>query len=105
MLAALDRHSEERYRAIVETATDYAILTTDAKGRIETWARGAEEVFGWAAEGRGASRIRRRTTSRTSQTWSAEGGLRAGRRNISEAHWSEGHAGTSDAPGPSEPDH
>ena len=44
------RESEERFRAIVETATDYAILTTDPEGRIETWAKGAEMVFGWTAE-------------------------------------------------------
>lgn len=50
MQVALERQSEERYRAIVETATDYAIFTTDAEGRIETWPKGAEEVFGWTAE-------------------------------------------------------
>ena len=44
------RKSEERFRAIVETATDYAIFTTDAEGRIETWPKGAQEVFGWTAE-------------------------------------------------------
>ena len=50
MQAALQRQSEERFRAIVETATDYAIFTTDADGRIETWPRGAQAVFGWTAE-------------------------------------------------------
>lgn len=44
------RASEERFRAIVETATDYAIFTIDPDGRIETWPRGAELVFGWTAE-------------------------------------------------------
>ncbi|WP_210529644.1 PAS domain S-box protein [Rubellimicrobium arenae] len=44
------RESEERFRAIVETAKDYAIFTTDAGGRIETWPTGAHEVFGWTAE-------------------------------------------------------
>lgn len=44
------RESEERFRAIVETATDYAIFTADPEGRIETWPRGAELVFGWTAE-------------------------------------------------------
>lgn len=43
------RESEESFRAIVETATDYAIFTTDPEGRIVTWHRGAEEVFGWKA--------------------------------------------------------
>ena len=49
MQAALDRQSEERYRAIVETARDYAIFTVDAEGLIETWPAGAESVFGWIA--------------------------------------------------------
>ncbi|WP_246082558.1 GAF domain-containing protein [Rubellimicrobium rubrum] len=44
------RGSEERLRAIVETATDYASLTTDVEGRIETWSQGAEKVLGWSAE-------------------------------------------------------
>jgi PAS domain S-box-containing protein len=44
------RESEQRLRAIVETATDYAIFTTDAEGRIETWPAGAQAVFGWSAE-------------------------------------------------------
>ena len=44
------RESEERFRAIVETATDYAIFTTDAEGRIDIWPKGAELVFGWTAE-------------------------------------------------------
>ena len=41
------RDSEERYRLIVDSARDYAIFTTDLKGRITTWNRGAREVLGW----------------------------------------------------------
>jgi PAS domain S-box-containing protein len=44
------RASEERYRAIVETATDYGIFTIDPGGRIETWPAGAQAVYGWPAE-------------------------------------------------------
>ncbi|TNC59359.1 PAS domain S-box protein [Rubellimicrobium roseum] len=44
------RSSEERFRAIVETATDYAIFTTDTDGRIVIWPKGAQEIFGWTAE-------------------------------------------------------
>jgi PAS domain S-box-containing protein len=44
------RESEERYRLIVERATDYAIFDADADQRIETWSPGAATVFGWSAE-------------------------------------------------------
>ncbi len=44
------RGSEERNRLIVESARDYAILTTDTSGFIETWSFGAESVFGWSAD-------------------------------------------------------
>jgi two-component system CheB/CheR fusion protein len=41
------RRSEERFRAIVESARDYAIFTTDQDGRIEEWLPGAAAIFGW----------------------------------------------------------
>lgn len=44
------RASEARYRAIVEEAADYAIFTTDAQRRIDSWPPGAEAVFGWTPE-------------------------------------------------------
>ena len=44
------RATEERLRLIVENARDYAILATDAEGRITDWFPGAEAVFGWTAE-------------------------------------------------------
>ncbi|HYF07380.1 MAG TPA: PAS domain-containing protein [Acetobacteraceae bacterium] len=44
------RDHAERLRLIVESARDYAIFTTDAEGRIDTWWPGAAAVFGWAAE-------------------------------------------------------
>ncbi|HEX8832476.1 MAG TPA: PAS domain S-box protein, partial [Longimicrobium sp.] len=43
------RASEERHRGLVESARDYAILTTDNDGRIESWSPGAAAVYGWAA--------------------------------------------------------
>ena len=42
--------SEARYRAIVESSTDYAMVATDLKGRITTWNTGAEHILGWSAE-------------------------------------------------------
>lgn len=44
------RESEERYRAILATALDYAIFTTDADGIIDSWPPGAHAVFGWDAD-------------------------------------------------------
>jgi PAS domain S-box-containing protein len=41
------RASEERYRLIVESATDYAIFTTDLEGRVTSWNAGAQNVLGF----------------------------------------------------------
>lgn len=45
-----ERDGGSLFRLIVEGARDYAILTTDPDGRIQTWSPGAEEVFGWRAD-------------------------------------------------------
>jgi PAS domain S-box-containing protein len=42
--------SEERHRLTVEGARDYAIITTDPEGKIESWSSGTEAIFGWTAE-------------------------------------------------------
>lgn len=44
------RSAEERFRLTVESATDYAILVTDAEYRVTDWLPGAAAVFGWSAE-------------------------------------------------------
>jgi PAS domain S-box-containing protein len=41
------RRSENRYRAIVESATDYAIITLDLHGLVTGWNKGARTVLGW----------------------------------------------------------
>ncbi len=41
--------AEERYRNLVDNAND-AIITTDLEGRIMTWNRAAENIFGWTEE-------------------------------------------------------
>ena len=40
------RNDERRFRNVVETAFD-AVVTTDEQGRIATWNRQAEKLFGW----------------------------------------------------------
>jgi PAS domain S-box-containing protein len=47
---AIAREREQQYRIIVESATDYAVMTSDALGKIDSWSPGAEAVFGWTAE-------------------------------------------------------
>lgn len=42
--------SETRLRAIVEAATDFAIITIDSSGRITDWNSGAEIMLGYSKE-------------------------------------------------------
>lgn len=44
------QESEARYRAMIDSATDYAIMTTDLAGRVSTWSHGAERILGFAAD-------------------------------------------------------
>jgi PAS domain S-box-containing protein len=44
------RESEERYRLLVESAREYAIVMLDLEGRIRTWNSGAQRIFGYSAE-------------------------------------------------------
>lgn len=41
-------HSESRYRLIVESAVDYAIIAADLDGVVTTWNEAAEAVLGWS---------------------------------------------------------
>lgn len=40
--------SESRYRLIVESAVDYAIIAADLDGTVTTWNEAAEAVLGWS---------------------------------------------------------
>jgi two-component system CheB/CheR fusion protein len=42
--------SEARYRMVVESATDYAIITMDASRRVTGWNPGAANIFGWSED-------------------------------------------------------
>jgi PAS domain S-box-containing protein len=42
--------SEARYRAIIESATDYAIIALDTNGRVTNWNEGARRILGWTEE-------------------------------------------------------
>ena len=44
------REREERLRLIVESATDYAIVTLDAARLVTSWSPGAAAAFGYAGE-------------------------------------------------------
>ena len=41
------RRSEERLRLVIDNTEGYAIFTLDPEGRVVTWNRGAEKVFGY----------------------------------------------------------
>jgi two-component system, cell cycle sensor histidine kinase and response regulator CckA len=43
------RHSEERFRLLVEGVQDHAIFTLDESGRVTTWNIGAERMLGYTA--------------------------------------------------------
>ncbi|GBD49606.1 methyltransferase [Methylopila sp. Yamaguchi] len=43
------RESEARFRAIFESAAEYAVITTDSDRRITAWNPAAEVIFGWSA--------------------------------------------------------
>jgi PAS domain S-box-containing protein len=44
------RDNEERFRALVEGVTDYAIVMLDVEGRITSWNTGAERMTGWTED-------------------------------------------------------
>lgn len=44
------RLSEQRFRSLVESTTDYAIFMLDPEGRVATWNTGARRIKGYSAE-------------------------------------------------------
>src|SRR5215813_3721224 len=44
------RHSEERFRLLVEGVNDYAIFMLDVNGNVQTWNSGATRIKGYRAE-------------------------------------------------------
>jgi PAS domain S-box-containing protein len=44
------RHSEERFRLLVNGTKDYAIFSLDPAGRVASWNQGAERIKGYTAE-------------------------------------------------------
>ncbi|HWI38948.1 MAG TPA: ATP-binding protein, partial [Burkholderiales bacterium] len=44
------RQNEERMRLLVESVSDYAILTLDPRGHVSSWNTGAKLIKGYAAE-------------------------------------------------------
>ena len=41
--------AEQRHRAMLESAVEFAIIAIDREGRITEWNNGAERIFGWSA--------------------------------------------------------
>lgn len=44
------RRSEERFRVLVQSVTDYAIFMLDPSGQVSSWNTGAERIKGYAAD-------------------------------------------------------
>jgi two-component system CheB/CheR fusion protein len=44
------RRSEEWMRFVVDSVRDYAIMTLDERGRVNSWNTGAQRMFGYAAD-------------------------------------------------------
>ncbi|MEN3292392.1 MAG: hypothetical protein V7642_1645 [Burkholderiales bacterium] len=44
------KHSQENYRLLVESSTDYAMMMLDPEGTILSWSAGAEKTIGLSAE-------------------------------------------------------
>jgi PAS domain S-box-containing protein len=44
------RRSEERFRLLVQSVRDYAILMLDAEGNIASWNEGAQQIKGYSAD-------------------------------------------------------
>src|SRR5450755_3030093 len=42
--------SQERFRLLVESITDYAVFMVDPQGNVRTWNAGAERIKGYKAE-------------------------------------------------------
>jgi diguanylate cyclase (GGDEF)-like protein/PAS domain S-box-containing protein len=44
------RESEERFRTLIQGATDYALFPLDPEGIIEDWNEGAQRLYGYSSE-------------------------------------------------------
>ena len=44
-----DGSTRRRQRAILDSASDFAIIATDSDGRVTDWSVGAERIMGWSA--------------------------------------------------------
>jgi PAS domain S-box-containing protein len=66
------RASEERFRMLVESVVDYAIITLDDEGKITSWNNGAEKMTGYAAReivGKHFSRLYPTEDVRANKPW------------------------------------
>jgi PAS domain S-box-containing protein len=66
------RTSEERFRLLVDSVIDYAIVTLDDEGNIKSWNRGAEKINGYTLDeivGRHFSRLYPPEDIRANKPW------------------------------------
>jgi len=83
------RESEERFRLLVESVVDYAIVTLDEGGVITSWNSGAERINGYRSSdivGRNFSRLYPPEDVRTSKPWRQLAQARE-RGRVNEESW------------------
>jgi PAS domain S-box-containing protein len=83
------RESEERFRLLVESVVDYAIVTLDEEGMITSWNSGAERINRYKATdivGRHFSRLYPPEDIRANKPWRQLAGARE-RGRVNEESW------------------
>ncbi len=90
------RESEERFRLLVESVVDYAIVTLDEEGMITSWNSGAERINGYSATeivGRHFSRLYPPEDVRANKPW-RQLSLARDRGRVNDESWRIRNDGT-----------
>ncbi|MBV9761201.1 MAG: PAS domain S-box protein [Acidobacteriaceae bacterium] len=81
------RASENRFRLLVENVLEYALFQTDLQGRVTSWNRGAERLFGYSGPDLSGESAARLFTAEDQQILDEELALVAKGKHHAEARW------------------